>query len=229
MSAKQDRVYPRTPSALEQKYNFDKTFAEVMGYASTAQKAAETAQADADEAKKAFEGLDQKQIFNLLTNNGEAEGIYRGENGQIYINASYLMSGIIDAAVVQVVNLIAERLQSISGFSRISIDSALLQFFFGEAETIKIRNANVTGGDDLTEGGAYPEIELIMRDQDLTPIAYGKMAANFLRLGGIKEEPVVNLRTTDNGRVYLGINGDTVGKWLSWKDNEDGTYTLIGK
>lgn len=171
----------------------------------------------------------QEKIFNLLTNNGEVQGVFRGEDGQLYINANYITAGVIDAAVVKVVNLIAERLQSMSGFSRLSIDSALLQFFFGEAETIKIRNANVTGGDDLTESGAYPEIELIMRDQDQNPIAHGKMAANFLRLGGTTEEPVVNLRTTDNGRAYLGINGDTVGKWLSWKDNGDGTYTLIGK
>lgn len=229
MSAKQDRAYPRTAAALEQKYNFNKTFAEVMGYATTAQKAAETAQEAADKANKAYDGLDQEEIFNLLTNNGEAQGIYRGEDGQIYINANYLMSGIIDAAVVQVVNLIAERLQSISGFSRISIDSALLQFLFGEAETIRIRNASATGGDNLNESGPYPILELIMRDEDLSPISYGKLAANLLRLGGIQEEPAFNLRTTDNGRAYLGIGGDTVGKWLSWKDNGDGTYTLIGR
>ena len=229
MSAKQDAVYPRNAAALERQYNFGRSFAEVMGIAKGAQKTAETAQETATEAKKAYEGLDQEQIFKLLTNNGEVQGIFRGEDNQVYINANYITAGVIDAAVVTVVNLIAERLQSISGFSRLSVDSALLQFFFGEMETIKIRNASVTGGDDLTEGGAYPEIELIMRDQDLTPIAYGKMAANLLRLGGIQAEPVLNLRTTDNGRAYLGINGNTVGKWLSWKNNGDGTYTLIGK
>ncbi len=227
MSAKQDRVYPRTPSALEQKYNFNKTFAEVMGYASTAQKAAETAQEAADKANKAYEGLDQEQIFNLLTNNGEAEGIYR-QDGQIYINASYLVSGIIDAAVVQVVNLVAERLQSISGFSRVSIDSALLQFLFGEMETINIHNKSVTGGSDLSDGGAYPIIEMKMRDEDLTPIAYSEFTANHMQLGGTQEEPVINLSTVYD-RAHLGINGDKTGKELSWKDNGDGTFTLIGR
>ena len=170
----------------------------------------------------------QEKIFNMLTKNGEVQGIFRGEDGQVYINANYITAGVIDAAVVKVVNLIAEQLESMSGFSRLSINSALLQFFFGESETIKIRNASVTGGDDLTEGGAYPEIELIMRDQDQTPIAYGKMAANFIRLGSTQEKPAFNVRINGD-RAYLGFDGDTAGKELSWKANGDGTYALIGK
>lgn len=235
MSAKQDRVYPRTASALEQKYNFDKTFAEVMGYATTAKKSAEAAQdaageakAAADKANEAYEGLDQEQIFNLLTDNGKEQGIYRGEDGHIYINASYLKSGIIAATLIDVANLIAERLQSISDNTRLSIDSALLKFLFGESETIKIHNTNIPGNDDVFLGGPYPIIEMIMRDGNLNPVSYCEIAANHLQLGGTKEEPAVNLRTLGD-RVYLGLNGDKEGKKLEWKDNGDGTYTPIGR
>lgn len=170
----------------------------------------------------------QEKIFNLLTNNGEVQGVFRGEDGQLYINANYITAGVIDAAVVKVVNLIAERLQSMSGFSRLSIDSALLQFLFGEMETVNIHNKSMTGGGDLEDGGAYPIIEMIMRDNNLTPMAYSELTANHIQLGGTREEPIINLSTVYD-RAHLGINGDKIGKELSWKANGDGTYTLIGK
>lgn len=94
MVSKQDGVSPRTPSELELKHNFGKKFSEVMGYAADAQKAAETAQEAANRANQALDGLDQDAVFNILTNNGEEQGIYR-KDGKIYINASYIKSGTI--------------------------------------------------------------------------------------------------------------------------------------
>lgn len=44
--------------------------------------------------------LDQQAIFNRLTNNGAAEGIYL-ENGKLYVNGTYIKSGIIDGALVR--------------------------------------------------------------------------------------------------------------------------------
>lgn len=90
--SKQDKQGARTLSDLERKYQFGKTFAEVIGVATDAQRAATTAASGID-------GLDQKlnqaEIFNRLTNNGQAQGIFRGDDGEIYINASYLVTGVI--------------------------------------------------------------------------------------------------------------------------------------
>lgn len=83
--SKQDRQGPRTPSDLEQRYLFERRFAEVMGVATDARDRAA-------EAKKAYEGLTHEEIFNRLTNNGTWEGLYE-ENGHVYINASYIKSG----------------------------------------------------------------------------------------------------------------------------------------
>lgn len=44
--------------------------------------------------------LDQQAIFNRLTNNGAAEGIYL-VNGKLYVNGTYIKSGIIDGALVR--------------------------------------------------------------------------------------------------------------------------------
>lgn len=83
--SKQDRQGVRTPADIEQKYNFGKTFAEVMGIATGARNAAEKVASD-------LKGkLTHDEIFNLLTNNGTLQGIYRDkETGEIYINAEYI-------------------------------------------------------------------------------------------------------------------------------------------
>ena len=85
---KQDCQGARTPSELEQKYQFDTRFAEIMGVATDAQRAAQ-------QANSSLEGLDQEAVFNLLTNNGTAQGLYRGDDGELYINASYIASGLL--------------------------------------------------------------------------------------------------------------------------------------
>lgn len=94
MSEKQDRTAARTAADIERKYNFGKSFAEVMGIATDAQKTAGEAQKI---ASNPAQKLTHEEVFNLLTNNGATQGIFRGEDGEIYINASYLRSGVISS------------------------------------------------------------------------------------------------------------------------------------
>lgn len=93
--SKQDGYASRTAADLERKYNFGQTFADIYGLASDARKIAE-------EAESAFKGLNQEQIFNLLTNFGESKGIYRDDAGGVYVNASYIKSGTISGDNVKV-------------------------------------------------------------------------------------------------------------------------------
>lgn len=59
-------------------------------------------------ADNAVEELDNslvmQEIFNRLTNNGEIQGLFM-KDGQLYINASYIMTGILDASKVTVEGL----------------------------------------------------------------------------------------------------------------------------
>lgn len=93
--SKQDGYASRTATDLERKYNFGQTFAEVYNLVSDARKVAE-------EAKESVEGLDQEAIFNLLTNFGEWEGVYRGEDDGVYINASYIKTGTLEGENLKV-------------------------------------------------------------------------------------------------------------------------------
>lgn len=53
-----------------------------------------------DEVAQSVEDLDesltQQEIFNRLTDNGAAQGIFMTQDGQLYVNASYLKGGVID-------------------------------------------------------------------------------------------------------------------------------------
>lgn len=98
ISSKQDRARARTTSDIERKYNFGKTFAEVFDLISDAQ-------TTADEAKKAIDNLDHEQIFNLLTDYGRVQGVYRGDDGNVYINATYIKSGKLAAEFIDADNL----------------------------------------------------------------------------------------------------------------------------
>lgn len=89
MVAKQDSQGVRSASQLEQKWKFGESFAKAFGMATDAQNAAEEAK------KQITEGMTQEAIFNVLTNNGQNQGLYRGEDGELYINASYIVAGIL--------------------------------------------------------------------------------------------------------------------------------------
>lgn len=57
------------------------------------------------------EALTQRAIFNKLTNNGETQGIYLS-GGHVYLNATYLRSGTIDADLIQTGSLNADLIKT---------------------------------------------------------------------------------------------------------------------
>lgn len=59
--------------------------------------------ANGEDGKDAGE-LTQEQIFNILTNNGQTQGIYL-QNGKVYINGSYIKSSTITASMLNISDL----------------------------------------------------------------------------------------------------------------------------
>lgn len=102
--SKQDRQGARTVSDLEQKYQYSKKFAEIMGVATDARNLAL-------EAKNSYDGLTHEQIFNLLTRDGALEGLYE-ENGNVYINASYIKTGELSADLIKTGTINADLIKS---------------------------------------------------------------------------------------------------------------------
>lgn len=147
--SKQDGYSPRTAVDLERRYKFGQTFAEVYNLVTDARKAAE-------EAQNAFEGLNQEQIFNLLTNFGEAQGIYRDDNGDVYVNASYIKSGKLAAEYIDATNLKVAAANITGTLTASQIDVKNLKVAAGnitgkltagqiDATNLEVSAANVTG------------------------------------------------------------------------------------
>lgn len=127
--SKMDGVSPRKPADLEYKYNFGKSFAEVYNLIADVQKGTESAIKDLD--KK----LDPEEIFNRLTNYGEVQGIYRGEDGNIYLNATYIKSGKLLAEYIDADNLEVKAANITGTLKAEQID----------ATNLKVSSANITG------------------------------------------------------------------------------------
>ena len=67
------------------------TFSEIQQSITNAQQSAEDAQ---ESVGNLDNSLNQEGVFNRLTNNGQIQGLYM-QNNQLYVNASYIASGIL--------------------------------------------------------------------------------------------------------------------------------------
>lgn len=237
--SKQDRQGARTPAQLEQRYRFGQTFAEAMGLSKealeTAEKAKQTAEGAVDEAtdaaqKKAEEEvaqLDQKltqtDIFNRLTNHGAAKGLFM-KDGELYINADFLATGVLRSADGTVQLDLGNNTVTINGTrdgykTQIVLSSSGLSAY-GESSTGIMEHVldfafGVGGKPTAITNNAWNESMGML-------IA---AATGILGLG--TSEAVTEIFGSD---VKIAPIGDLklLGKTASWKANSDGTYTLVG-
>jgi len=74
-------------------------------YIGSAERALALAKAAASEAVERYDdALTQQEIFNRLTDNGAAQGLVLYD-GQLYVNATYIDAGELNAAIVRIKNL----------------------------------------------------------------------------------------------------------------------------
>ena len=219
--SKQDRQGVRTPAGLERKYNFDKRF--------------DSAMEAAEEAKKSTEDLDEKltqaEIFSRLTNNGKSQGVFMGDDGNLYINASYLTTGI---------------LKSLDGTTfYLDLVNGILKGKFSE---FSISGKSVEEIAEEAQKNAEDYADKVISNQTQEDV-YNKLTANGTAQGIFYEngQLYINasylvagiLKSLDNTTFYLDlVNGvlkgnftelSIGGKVATWKENEDGTFTLIGQ
>ena len=252
--SKQDRQAPRTPAALEQKYQFGKSFAEMFGLVTDAQNAADQAQEAANRVDKS---LTQQEIFNRLTNNGEDQGLYL-EDGKIYFNAQYIMSHTFTAQAEVFLEPGLEEIETIIkhylGMETIPSDRIALYDFNNDglvnmvdataclqamsrynslAEWSGAVKSTVTvtidaGAKALTVTGTNMwgrEIEYFFGAEGAS---IGTLYGNVAVMGKLSVGCAVTFEG-NGSEAKMSIGFDGTPKSISWKDNGDGTYTLIGR
>lgn len=218
---KQDRQGSRTPAQLERKYNFTKKH---------------------EEALAAVEQLDRKMdqgdIFNRLTNNGKTQGIYRDEKGDIYLNASYLVSGVLKSLdgstfYLDLVNGILK-----GQFSEFSIAGKSVDSIAQEKADTAQKNA-----EEYADGAAQEAVSKQTQTEVFNKLTNNGAAEGLYYVNGqlyINASYLATgiLKSLDESTFYLDlVNGilranfteiSIAGKAVSWKENEDGSFTLVG-
>lgn len=181
--------------------------------AAAAASAAQAARAAKDAAKNAVDSLTHEEVFNKLTNNGTIQGIYV-KDGKWYVNAE----------LAKIVNLIAEKLKSVVGTSALTLDGATVKLTTNDKPTFSLYNFN----DYVAR--------LYFTDYDSAGNHKGEaeIGANRLYIGGYNAAPAFAIDVDygsgiDDGVAVMRINTSDTFKALSWKDNGDGTYSLIGR
>lgn len=94
-----------------------------------------SANQNAKTAVDTVNGLDQKKVFNLLTDNGKVKGLFT-QDCQLFVNADYIGSGSIDAKRVAIRNLLSIG----DDTNSVSVSSSGISFMSGgvkDALTIK--------------------------------------------------------------------------------------------
>lgn len=209
---KQDISRARTTQDLERRYG--KSFAEAYGLAMDAQDAAKKAEAAAAAAAAAVAGLDSDAIFNLLTNNGEIQGLYK-QDGKLYINAEY----------VQILNMVVETIMSKDSFGgAMEILGGIFRLYQDEGTLVEVS----------TEYEGYPVMRMTMLTdgKETTLLEMGPEGFQVIDMTGDVPTVKFAMQLDEDGDPAVtckNTSGSIVTKKIVWKANSDGTSTLIGQ
>ncbi len=193
----------------------------------------------------------QLDVFNKLTNNGQDQGIYLFDN-KLYINATYIKSGkIISEGVAYLpptYDDCIDMLRSLSfpdryppkDFYDINADGEF------DVEDVRLANRVYLGESQMSEcAGAIATPVTVIIDPFNAEETIKLEGVNMwgkqikMSLGVVRSRiPHIDGDCTVSGRFSVGghlvtpslaIDIGETPKTLSWKDNGDGTFTLIGQ
>lgn len=133
------------------------------------------------------------------------------ENG---MSADFITAGTLNAALVNVINLVADHVRSNAGESSLEITGARLNISNGANTTVKISN----------EAVGYP-IMYLHDYRDGVKTSSSELSPHHIKIGGTSADPILQIGI-QNGKPDLQL-GNTK-KTISWHDNEDGTWSIIG-
>ena len=173
----------------------------------------------AQKAEEAVENQTHEEIFNKLTKNGEIQGIYV-RDGKWYINAE----------LAKIVNLIAEKLKSTkTGFDVLNPTNTQTLDIDGGGMELKFNEDVLAWLTTDVFGKAALWLQDIVNS---IPETTGVMSGHSVNFEGNAEKFGISHNASLGIDTSTGISYANVlqlnGKTVKWKDNGDGTFTLIG-
>lgn len=180
-----------------------RTFAEVMGFATDAQKDASQAK---EEAEDVSEKMNPEEIFRLLTNDGKSQGIYRGDDGNLYVNGEYIQAGTFTSTAEGYINPGVEEFETVK--------KHVLNKEFIPANRIALYDTNGSGDVTLADMLAFKAAMLGNETVANWPNAVKTNITVTVDAKNI--EKTVKISGTNMwGRhieFYIGLNGGNIGR-----------------
>lgn len=228
---------------------------EAKSAANQAQQAAEEAKSAAAGVDTK---LTQEEIFNRLTNNGEDQGLYL-KDGKVYVNAQYILSGSFTSKASVFLEPGLEEFETIKahilGTATISNKS---KYDFNNDGDVTItdlllcRKAMLGLSSLASWSGAVKSTVTVTLDASAATKAmkitgtnmWGRAVEIYMGVDGANIGVVpgnlavggkfsvggaVQFETTANNEATMSVGTTGTPKKISWKDNGDGTFTLIGQ
>jgi hypothetical protein len=220
--SKQDRQGVRRPADVERKWNFKRRFDNAM----------EATAEVSEEVKQLDRAMDQTEIFNRLTNYGKAQGLFMDEEGNVFINASFLTTGILKSldGTTFYLDLVKGILRgqfeefSISGktVEEIATESS------GKAQTNAEKYAD-KAAKNAVESQTQTDVFNKLTNNGKSEGIYYKNGQLFINASYLAAGI---LKTLDGTTFNLDISKNVLkilGKTVSWEKQDDGTFHLVGK
>ena len=219
--SKQDRQGVRLPADVERKWNFKKRFDTAMDAANEA----------SEEVKKLDETMSQTEIFNRLTNHGKAQGLFMDDDGDVFINASFLTTGVLKSLDGSTFYLDLVKGILRGRFEEFSISGKTVQQIANESSNSAQNNAEhyadqaaQNAVDSQTQSDVFNKLTNNGQSEGIY-VKNGQLYINASYLAaGI-------LKTLDGSTFSLDIANNKLkilGKTVSWEEN-NGKYYLTGK
>lgn len=184
-------------------------------------------------AQDAFAGMTQRQIFDKLTEGG-IQGLFM-KDGQVYVNASYLATGVIVSADGTVKIELNNNRVVIDGTrngykTQVVLSSSGLQGYGEDANGEMKKSFSLNLGVGNLSTGLWNEAWGAENTGLIIGTAEGELSIGTSTAGTSITGSGVEIFAYDGSgiSVYPGGIG-LLGKNVYWKDNGDGTYALIGQ
>lgn len=169
--------------------------------------------------------LDQEGVFNRLTNNGQVQGIYL-EDSKLYINASYIMTGIMNASLIRAGALVVGR-EGRTVFSAnfetgaVSIDSDCITVG-SESLTSTVRGMRAQYG--TCETTAATRAKAVACEN--FALRTGATVSVRFTYSNSAASPTLNVNGT--GAKPIQLNGAAIPEGAWWKAGETVTFVYDG-
>lgn len=198
----------------------------------------------AAKADAAVDGLDQQEIWNKLFAGGKVQG-FEIKDGKLYINGEFaVITNLIASSIVFGV------LSSADGTVKVDLSNNCVTIDGkrnGYKTQIKLSSSGLEGYGENTQGKMEKVFSTLLGVGGLPSGLWNEAWEENTGLSIGTAHGVLDIGTTEavtqiHGSgielisamlgtvVSVGLNGlGILGKGVSWKDNGDGTYTLIGQ